>query len=41
MATYLADRVIVYEGTPSSDCIANWFKFIIIMIINYFIVLKI
>jgi ATP-binding cassette subfamily E protein 1 len=23
MATYLADRVIVYEGTPSSDCIAN------------------
>jgi len=23
MATYLADRVIVYEGTPSVDCIAN------------------
>ncbi|KAK9936198.1 hypothetical protein M0R45_013051 [Rubus argutus] len=23
MATYLADRVIVYEGTPSVDCTAN------------------
>jgi len=23
MATYLADRVIVYEGEPSIDCIAN------------------
>ena len=23
MATYLADRVIVYEGQPSIDCIAN------------------
>ncbi|KAJ0806315.1 putative ABC transporter, AAA+ ATPase domain, 4Fe-4S ferredoxin-type, iron-sulfur binding protein [Helianthus annuus] len=23
MATYLADRVIVYEGTPSVDCVAN------------------
>lgn len=23
MATYLADRVIVYEGKPSIDCIAN------------------
>lgn len=23
MATYLADRVIVYEGMPSLDCIAN------------------
>ncbi|PWA93009.1 ATP-binding cassette sub-family E member 1 [Artemisia annua] len=23
MATYLADRVIVYEGTPSIDCVAN------------------
>lgn len=23
MATYLADRVIVYEGTPSKDCLAN------------------
>ncbi|RZC85399.1 hypothetical protein C5167_041581 [Papaver somniferum] len=23
MATYLADRVIVFEGTPSVDCIAN------------------
>jgi len=23
MATYLADRVIVYEGEPSMDCIAN------------------
>ena len=23
MATYLADRVIVYEGRPSIDCIAN------------------
>jgi len=23
MATYLADRVIVYEGKPSVDCIAN------------------
>ena len=23
MATYLADRVIVYEGRPSLDCIAN------------------
>lgn len=23
MATYLADRVIVYEGTPSIDCTAN------------------
>jgi ATP-binding cassette subfamily E protein 1 len=23
MATYLADRVIVYEGTPASDCTAN------------------
>eukprot|EP00027_Filamoeba_sp_ATCC50430_P000985 CAMPEP_0168556752 /NCGR_PEP_ID=MMETSP0413-20121227/9051_1 /TAXON_ID=136452 /ORGANISM="Filamoeba nolandi, Strain NC-AS-23-1" /LENGTH=600 /DNA_ID=CAMNT_0008587721 /DNA_START=58 /DNA_END=1860 /DNA_ORIENTATION=- len=23
MATYLADRVIVYEGEPSSDCVAN------------------
>jgi ATP-binding cassette subfamily E protein 1 len=23
MATYLADRVIVYEGNPSVDCIAN------------------
>ncbi|KAM7268661.1 hypothetical protein ACFE04_010827 [Oxalis oulophora] len=23
MATYLADRVIVYEGTPSLDCVAN------------------
>lgn len=23
MATYLADRVIVYEGKPSLDCIAN------------------
>ncbi|KAF1874790.1 hypothetical protein Lal_00007404 [Lupinus albus] len=23
MATYLADRVIVYEGNPSIDCIAN------------------
>jgi ATP-binding cassette subfamily E protein 1 len=23
MATYLADRVVVYEGTPSVDCIAN------------------
>jgi len=22
MATYLADRVIVYEGTPSIDCTA-------------------
>lgn len=23
MATYLADRVIVYEGKPSTDCTAN------------------
>jgi len=23
MATYLADRVIVYEGSPSQDCVAN------------------
>lgn len=23
MATYLADRVIVYEGQPSVDCVAN------------------
>lgn len=23
MATYLADKVIVYEGKPSIDCIAN------------------
>lgn len=23
MATYLADKVIVYEGKPSVDCIAN------------------
>jgi len=23
MATYLADRVIVYDGTPSVDCVAN------------------
>lgn len=23
MATYLADRVVVYEGTPSVDCTAN------------------
>lgn len=23
MATYLADRVIVYEGTPGRDCVAN------------------
>lgn len=23
MATYLADRVIVYEGNPSQDCVAN------------------
>ncbi|KAI4314611.1 hypothetical protein L6164_027499 [Bauhinia variegata] len=23
MASYLADRVIVYEGTPSVDCVAN------------------
>jgi len=23
MATYLADRVIVYEGTPATDCTAN------------------
>jgi hypothetical protein len=23
MATYLADRVIVYEGQPSIDCTAN------------------
>ncbi|MFS7888717.1 putative P-loop containing nucleoside triphosphate hydrolase [Helianthus anomalus] len=23
MATYLEDRVIVYEGTPSVDCVAN------------------
>uniref|UniRef100_A0A3Q7HT27 ABC transporter E family member 2 n=2 Tax=Solanum lycopersicum TaxID=4081 RepID=A0A3Q7HT27_SOLLC len=23
MAAYLADRVIVYEGTPSMDCVAN------------------
>eukprot|EP00299_Pterocystis_sp_00344_P013335 c6523_g1_i1.p1 GENE.c6523_g1_i1~~c6523_g1_i1.p1 ORF type:complete len:621 (+),score=156.62 c6523_g1_i1:39-1865(+) len=23
MATYLADRVIVYEGEPSKDCVAN------------------
>ncbi|KAK9267596.1 hypothetical protein L1049_010026 [Liquidambar formosana] len=23
MATYLADRVIVYEGKPSVDCVAN------------------
>lgn len=23
MATYLADKVIVYEGRPSIDCIAN------------------
>lgn len=23
MATYLADRVIVYEGNPSIDCVAN------------------
>ena len=23
MATYLADRVIVYEGQPSIDCVAN------------------
>jgi len=23
MATYLADRVIVYEGSPSIDCVAN------------------
>merc|ERR1711918_135620 len=23
MATYLADRVIVYEGTPASECCAN------------------
>jgi ATP-binding cassette subfamily E protein 1 len=23
MATYLADRVIVYEGEPSIDCVAN------------------
>lgn len=23
MATYLADRVIVYEGTPSVDCVAH------------------
>lgn len=23
MATYLADRVIVYEGKPSIDCVAN------------------
>lgn len=23
MATYLADKVIVYEGTPGKDCVAN------------------
>merc|ERR1719331_2882973 len=23
MATYLADRVIVYEGSPAKDCCAN------------------
>merc|ERR1712056_45187 len=23
MATYLADRVVVYEGTPSVDCVAR------------------
>ncbi|KAL1550822.1 ABC transporter E member 2 [Salvia divinorum] len=23
MGTYLADRVIVYEGKPSIDCVAN------------------
>lgn len=23
MATYLADRVIVHEGTPAKDCIAR------------------
>jgi len=23
MATYLADKVIVYEGSPSQDCVAN------------------
>lgn len=23
MATYLADRVVVYDGTPSVDCVAN------------------
>lgn len=23
MATYLADRVIVYEGSPGVDCVAN------------------
>jgi len=23
MATYLADRVIVYDGEPSIDCVAN------------------
>jgi ATP-binding cassette subfamily E protein 1 len=23
MATYLADRVIVYEGSPGLDCVAN------------------
>ena len=27
MATYLADRVVVYEGTPAIDCTANAYVF--------------
>jgi len=23
MATYLADKVVVFEGTPGRDCVAN------------------
>lgn len=30
MATYLADRVIVYEGTPSVDCVANRYVYTIV-----------
>lgn len=29
MATYLADRVIVYDGTPSVECTANSYVFLI------------
>lgn len=34
MATYLADRVVVFEGIPSIDALANTYVFFFIYIVN-------
>lgn len=36
MATYLADRVIVYDGTPSVECTANTYVFFFCIFFIFF-----